>query len=258
MDSKFLLYIDILGFSELVRLEPDKVKEIYNVVNRLNVHKHGSFQTIIFSDTILVYNVINVESICDKEYVVMYMIEFAQDLLFKGVSIDLNFRAVLTYGGFEHFKLDNAECYFGTSLISAYLKEKEINGVGLFIDSDIENFNKIFKTCRYNSEVNFVFLFQTLLGIKTIGLDFPIPSELIDDTFDYCWLENEILLLKKYYSYSTSHDNPKVRAKYLQTYHFYRNLLPRIFEQLERNDFSMKTINSKVDWSVQNKGIILE
>ena len=91
MKEKFLLYIDILGFSDLVQRNPDKVKEIYNIVNKLNVYKHDAFQTIIFSDTILVYNKHEANSIRDKEYVVMYMIEFAQDLIFKGNSIDLNF-----------------------------------------------------------------------------------------------------------------------------------------------------------------------
>lgn len=257
MKDKFLLYIDILGFSDLVQKNPEKVREIYNIVNKLNVHRHDAFQTIIFSDTILVYNKVEAESIHDKKYIVMYMIEFVQDLIFKGLSIDLNFRAVITFGEFEHYKLENAECYYGKSLISAYLKEKEINGIGLFMDSGLEIYNDIYKSCKYNSETNFIFLFQTLLRIKTHGLELPIPSELIEPTYEFCWLEDEITLLRRYYTNSNSHDNPKVRAKYLQTYHYYKNLLPSIFEQLEMTDFSMKTINSKVDWSIQNGGRIL-
>jgi hypothetical protein len=252
MKEKFLLYIDILGFSDLVQKNPEKVREIYNIVNKLNVHKHDAFQTIIFSDTILVYNKVEAESIQDKKYITMYMIEFVQDLIFKGLSIDLNFRAVLTFGEFEHYNLENAECYYGKSLISAYLKEKEINGIGLFMDSDLEVYNDIYKFCTYNSEMNFIFLFQTLLRIKTYGLEFPIPNELIEPTYEFCWLEDEITLLRKYYKNSNSHESPKVRAKYLQTYLYYRNLLPSIFQQLEMNDFSMKTVNSEVDWSLQD------
>lgn len=253
MKEKFLLYIDILGFSELVSQHPEKVREIYEVVNNLNVHKHDAFQTIIFSDTILVYNKYEPDSLHDKQYIVMYMIEFAQDLLFRGNSIDLNFRAVITYGGFEHFKLENTECYFGKSLVSAYLKEKDINGVGLFIDSELEKYNQIFKSCRYNLDLNFVFLFQTILRLKsyTDGI-LPLPSILIEPTDEFCWLENEIALLKKYYIALSSHENPKIRSKYLQTYQFYRKLMPRVFEQLENNDFSMKTINPDVDWNKQN------
>ena len=104
--------------------------------------------------------------------------------------------------------------------------------------------------------MNFVFLFQTLLRIKTFGLELPIPNVLIETTYEYCWLEDEISLLCKYYKNSISNDNPKVRAKYLQTYQFYRGLLPRVFELLESNDFSMKTINSEIDWAFQSGGRI--
>jgi hypothetical protein len=97
------------------------------------------------------------------------------------------------------YKLENAECYYGKSLISAYLKEKEINGIGLFMDSDLEEFNEIFKSCKYNSQLNFIFLLQTLLRIKTYELELPIPNDLIETTYDFCWLEDEITLLHKYY-----------------------------------------------------------
>lgn len=257
MNEKFLLYIDILGFSELVIQYPEKVREIYNVVNNLNVHKHDAFQTIIFSDTILVYNKYETNLLHDKQYVVMYMIEFVQDLLFRGNLIDLNFRAIITHGEFEHFKLENTECYYGKSLISAYRYEKEINGVGLFLDSELVIYNQIFKSCRYNSELNFVFLFQAIFRLNnyTEG-QLPLPSSLIEPTLEFCWLEDEISILRKYFITLNQHENPKVRAKYLQTYQFYRKLMPYIFEQLEKTDFSMKTINPEVDWEEQKSGRI--
>jgi len=252
MNEKFLLYIDILGFSELVIQHPEKVREIYNVVNKLNVHRHDAFQTIIFSDTILVYNKYETDSLHDKQYVVMYMIEFVQDLLFRGNLIDLNFRSIITYGEFEHFKLEHTECYYGKSLISAYRHEKEINGVGLFLDSKLEVYNEIYKSCRYNSELNFVFLFRTILSLKFFTDDqLPLPSSLIEPAFEFCWLEDEISILRKYFIALNQHENPRVRAKYLQTYQFYRKLMPYTFEQLEKENFSMKTINTEVDWEMQ-------
>jgi hypothetical protein len=50
----------------------------------------------------------------------------------------------------------------------------------------------------------------------------------------------------------TSNKNPKVRAKYLQTYQFYRMKMPSIFEQLEINDFSLTTINPDIKWNEIN------
>jgi hypothetical protein len=255
MQEKFLLYIDILGFSDLVNKEPQKIREIYDVVDRLNVHKHDAFQTIIFSDTILAYNKIDPKTLDDKENIVMYMVEFVQDLLLKGNSINLNFRAILTFGKFEHFKLENIDCYYGNSLIYAYLREKDINGVGLYLDKKIKCYNQIFKTCTYNSELDFVFLLQTISHLKFLTNDeLPLPSGLIETTYEFCWLEQEIDILKKYFNSLNKHENPKIRAKYLQTYQYYKNMIPNILDQLEKTDFSMKTINSEVDWNEQTNG----
>lgn len=250
MKERFLLYIDILGFSELVNNNSESIKRIYEIVNQLNVHKHDAFRTIIFSDTILVYNKIETKTEHDKEYVVMYMIEFVQDLLFRGKSINLNFRAIITYGEFEHYKLENAECYYGKSLVSAYLKEKEINGVGLFIDNNLEVFNKIFKTCVYNSKLRFVFLFQRMLQLKEYTEDvLPLPKEFIDDSYEFWLLKDEIKILKKYFDELNNNQEPRVRAKYLQTYQYYRKLMPMIFDQLERSNFSLTTISPDADWN---------
>ena len=59
MQKKYLLYIDILGFANLVSKKPKEVKKIYEVVNELNVHRQSEFKAIIFSDTILIYNKYN-------------------------------------------------------------------------------------------------------------------------------------------------------------------------------------------------------
>lgn len=54
LTAKYLLYIDILGFSDMVRSEPAKVAELYLILDSLTVHRHEAFRTIVFSDTILV------------------------------------------------------------------------------------------------------------------------------------------------------------------------------------------------------------
>jgi len=178
------------------------------------------------------------------------MVEFVQDLLFSGQTINVNFRAIITYGEFEHYKLENTECYFGKSLVSAYLIEKEINGVGLFIDNDIEVFNKIFKTCKYNSKLRFVYLLQRMLRLKEYTEEvLPVPKEFIEDTYDFWLLKDEIKILKKYFEELNNNEEPRVRAEYLQTYQYYRKLMPTIFDQLERTNFSITTINPDADWN---------
>lgn len=249
MKERFLLYIDILGFSDLIINDSEKIKNIYQIVNDLNVHTHGAFQTIVFSDTILVYNKVEPISVHDSEYIVMIMCEFAQDLIYRGVSNNINFRAILTYGEFEHYKLENVECYYGKSLVNAYLKEKEIIGVGLFIDNTLEKFNAIYKTIKYNGNLNFVYLLQTILRMSDLfsGL-LPLDRTLFEDSDEFYYLKDDVLLLKKYFYELNSNENPKIRAKYLQSYQFYKKRMPDVLYKLEQNNFSLSTINPDVNW----------
>ena len=54
--EKTFLYIDILGFKNLVTSNTDKVESIFKIIDSLHVHKDIAFRTIVFSDTILVFN----------------------------------------------------------------------------------------------------------------------------------------------------------------------------------------------------------
>ena len=89
MKNKYLLYLDILGFSQLVEHSPKTIREIYKIIDSLNVHTHDVFHTIVFSDTILVYNKVAPGSRDDHEYLVMNSIEFAQDLLYRFIGCGL-------------------------------------------------------------------------------------------------------------------------------------------------------------------------
>src|SRR5881227_2355295 len=76
-ESKFLIYIDILGFSDLVR-RGGAADDLYRTVDSLNVHQHESFNTIVFSDTILVYNNVFLANVSKYRIAIMYMCEFAE------------------------------------------------------------------------------------------------------------------------------------------------------------------------------------
>jgi hypothetical protein len=88
MPDCYLLYIDILGFSELV-LKKGRIEDLYDQIDTLNSHEHTAFKTLAFSDTILIYNTVE----WGRHYLVMYLCEFAQDLFYRLVSRDLHFRA---------------------------------------------------------------------------------------------------------------------------------------------------------------------
>jgi hypothetical protein len=161
MPNKYLLYIDMLGFSDLV-LRRGAVDELYALINSLNVHKHHAFKTSAFSDTLIVYNIYETDTPDSRRYHVMYMCEFAQDLFYRLVPRDLHFRAFLTKGEFEHQQLDNLQAFYGKALVAAYRREKTIDCTGLFIDAPILPDCTIFHYERYDAETYFIHLMQSL------------------------------------------------------------------------------------------------
>ena len=54
--DRFLLYIDLLGFSELVHTKPEILPDLFRVLDKSNAYQHGDFRVIQFSDTLLVFN----------------------------------------------------------------------------------------------------------------------------------------------------------------------------------------------------------
>ena len=55
MENKYLLYIDVLDFTEIIK-SLSKTEGVFKIIDPLNVHQHNMFKTIVFSDTVLVYN----------------------------------------------------------------------------------------------------------------------------------------------------------------------------------------------------------
>ncbi len=160
--NKYILYIDILGFSQMVKKNSSIVDDLYNVIASLNVHSHHSFKTIIFSDTILVYNMDESKSDHDRRYLVMYLCEFVQDLQYRLVGRNIFFRAIIKYGEFIHYEINQVPCFYGRALIDTYTMEKEIQCTGLFINNDCNKYNNIFKTAKFNENLSFVYLTQGL------------------------------------------------------------------------------------------------
>lgn len=246
--ERFLLYIDILGFSQLVTNNPEKIEKIFEKVNSLDVHGHCDFQTICFSDTIVVFNKITAESDHDKELIIMFMEDFVKELLFKMFDIGVSFRAIITSGDFNYYKLKNIDYYYGSPLIDAYLGEKDINGVGLFIDKNLVKFSKFYRFCNYNKSFDFVFILQSLAILKKFDSNIPIDRGLLESYCDLPVLRHEVNILKHYYDHMTNNDIPKIRSKYLQTYKFYNDFLPFICDCLEKSNFSLKIFCEKINW----------
>lgn len=250
MKKKYFLYIDILGFANLVTKSPEKIKLIYEIINSLNVHKHHAFKTIVFSDTILVYNKIDPESDREHNYLVMYACEFVQELTYHLADKDIYFRAILTYDNFTQYNLENIDCYYGDALVNCYNKEKEVNGMGLFIDKNIIKYNGIFPTTSYDKDLDFVFILQSFdrLYKNTQGELPSIDLLTIDGTDEYWSIKFELKYLKNIYLNSINGIDPKIRSKYLQTYQLFKNHYKLLLTKFEDNDFNYEIINPNANW----------
>ncbi|PUB12026.1 hypothetical protein [Yoonia sediminilitoris] len=101
MTERFLLYIDLLGFSDIVHSKSDLLPDLFRILDKSNAHKHGDFSVIQFSDTLLVYNVPEVTSEHDRSYVAMYLCEFAQEIQYMLLGRDVYLRGLVTCGQFD-------------------------------------------------------------------------------------------------------------------------------------------------------------
>lgn len=203
MSERLFLYIDILGFSDLVG-KADVVEALYNKIDRLNVFGHkGYYECIVFSDTVLVYSTVDVgqEELSSS---IMWMCEFAQDLFYRLVGLDLHFRALLTQGTFTHSKLSNIQSFYGEALVSAYNYERRISCTGLFMDKRLVPHSDIFKTDPYDDNYFFVHIMQNLRRYFPQNVQYPIDPYCVEAEGMQYLLAYDIVYLKNVYAHMTN------------------------------------------------------
>src|SRR6266436_4670462 len=245
--QKYLLYIDMLGFSDLVR-KKGQVKKLYEIIDTLNVHTHSNFRTLIFSDTILVYNDPAPENAWDRHYLIMYLCECAKDLFYRLIHMDLHFRAYLCQGRFNHEKMEHIEAFYGETLVRAYERESEIQCCGLFIETNLLPDCDIFHTDAYDAKCHFVHLMQSLDSTRFPDVVYPIDPILIRDTYSEWELAENVVYLRNVHR----HMNdvllpPRIRAKYAATWQMIRKRHKPLLETLEAANFNPRSI-SNFDW----------
>lgn len=247
IQEKFILYIDILGFSALIEKDPRNSHRIYRLIEELHAHNDQYFQTIVFSDTILIYNTKDALYRPARESLVMLMIEFAVDLFYRFAGKRYYFRALLTHGELEHRNGRNFDRIFGGALISAYRQEKAIQAIGLFIDDFCQDFNIVYRTSPYQYGLHFVYLNQALDRFYAHEIWPARAYELIN--FDYPErLTADVAFLKDINSHMASHHDPRVREKMRRTWEFYREAYPRLLQDLVANSFDLRTLSEDLDW----------
>jgi len=196
-----------------------------------------------------VYNPELAKSDEERQYLVWYLIEFAEDLHHRLTGQDIYFRAVVTTGTFSHYPLRNIECFFGEALVSAYLHEKEIPSIGLFIDNECNKYNKYFRVARFDGDCHFVYLNRSLETLdQGTGGEYPFTDRSwgIEDGTPYTpW---QVRFLKDVYENMRTHRSSAVRTKYLTAWDFYAKRYPRMTQELVNKAFSLTALGPAGAW----------
>lgn len=249
--NRYFLYLDILGFSELVKQSNGStIHDLYEVIASLNVNDHDAFKVVVFSDTVVVYNVEGGNTPRDASYLLMFLCEFVKDLMHRLTGRGVFFRAVITYGDFTHYELNGIPCFFGNALVDAHNSEKELKAVGLFIHKSISKHCDIFKYREFNANYNFVYVTQALDEIEDLGSSgYPIPPDLIEDTDSKWFIVPEMDHIRNMYLGSEDSSYPEaVRVKYKASWEMYCKQYPNITTQLLSSNQDITSISPDVEW----------
>ena len=162
-------------------------------------------------------------------YLLMFMCEFARDLLHRLTGRGIQFRAVITSRKLRHYELNSIPCFYGTSLVRGYVAEKNIKAIGLFLEKSLCPFCDIFPTRPFNSEFDFVYITQALGSLETDSTGrFPMDVWYLEET-DLIWMATpELLHLVQIYRAVKSDLQEDVKKKYEATIQYYEFQYPTI------------------------------
>lgn len=244
--KRAFLYIDILGFKNLTLTNSPKIKKIFEIFDRLESHRHKHFfslQTVVFSDTVLIFNSSDTEN-KDVHLYVTYLVEYAQKLFYKLAAINIYFRGVLTFGEFDFYQLKNIQAYYGSALVDACKEEKKLEGFGLFADKHISSEVVVLDKIEISDNFDFIILCQSLKNLysKTNGI-LPAEMNILTDTDECYRIDEDLRFFREIEYLMNNHQDEKVRAKYCKVYEIYKNEFPEFFHKFESEGFIPSVIN---------------
>ncbi len=261
MSKTLFLYIDVLGFSELVMRNPAGVARLFRIIDSGTLHRDSCYKAIVFSDTVLVYNTVRDLVGNTKSNELMFLIELVQDLLIRITGSNIFFRAIITEDEFTHEKLNNLDAFYGPALINAYRAEKKIVGTGLFLEKSLEQFNLCFPHEDSLPAHDFIYLTQKSSKLHSLAafekerkdIEFPIPPEILPLLDMESGIYPELIHYSETFENMQNHPDPRVREKHRFTWSMYEKAYPSMMKALVRRKFS-PTALSEIDWSAIEQG----
>ena len=233
MFDRFLLYVDLLGFSDLVTTKPEIVPRVFEALDSSPAHIHPDFTAIQFSDTLLVFNQREVTSNHDKKYCAMYLCEFAQNLQYRLLASNTFIRSIVTCGPLEdsgaksNRSLKNIRAVWGESLIKAYRSERNIQAIGTFVDETVQPHMQIFEIHTYDTKERLWFV-DTATYLRSYfwdrdSEDFSFATQEVVATASERLFIKDLFYLKLLFQNSQDTEYPpNIRSKYLTTWEIYR------------------------------------
>jgi hypothetical protein len=238
----YLLYIHILGVRALVEKGND-VNGLCGIIDSLDAHRPGAFETVVFSDVALSYTTIPPTDADTCQHLVRYLCEFAQDLHYRLVGRGWHFRAYLARGAFSHGRLENVDAFCGEALARARRRESEIQCTGLFIDDDVLPDCNVFLTNPYDSRCHFVHLMQSPEDVRFENLAYPIPAGLFASRDLASRLAYDVTYLRNVYTNVNRQSlSPRIRVKYLATWQMIGTRYGALLAALERSNFDPRSV----------------
>ncbi len=254
--NRAFLYIDILGFETLVRTNSNKIDRIFSIFDSLKVHKQFALHTVVFSDTILVFNKDDGRT---TDYYCTYLVEYAQILFYRLSEINIYFKGILTFGEFNFTRMSNIQAYYGLALIDAYKDEGTLEGFGLYVDKRISDEIIVFDKVPFSEKYEFILLCQSLKNLysATRGV-LPIDISLLTDTDTFIRIDEDLRFFREIEYIMLNHPVDAIKAKYKKVYETYKADLPLFFKIFEERGFLPFAINSDYTGSINPFAILAE
>lgn len=203
-----------------------------------------ALKQFFFSDTLLVFNKDYAVLESDKNYFIMFLIEFVEDLYYRLADRNIFFRGFLVEGDFEYEKGKNILMYYGKALLKAYdsEKSKKYPYTGLLIENKLLKNNLVFPTKKIDSKYSFVYINQELEEFYQYK---PFPVDSYFDEFVTPDLIRDLIFLKQLYRNMNKAKREDIKLKMKNTFNLYSNRYPDLINTLVKNNFDYSSLASK-------------
>ena len=246
MQQAFLLYIDILGFGDLCEAMDDKVKQIFDSVLAMRKHGQQTYSVTIFSDTILVRNLGQL----DQRSEMQFLIEFYRVLQHRLAPLEVFLRAIITFGYFHEERSDDVFLAYGPAVVAAYKAEKRMKCLGLFLYASCAEHNKFYpQIVLPEQKLYFVYTLDSLRRLDDASSSgIYLANELLSETDNFVDLPDEINFLSRIHASASNLVCASAREKHEAYLSHYKTRYPKLLAALLADNFNLAVINDEHEW----------